>query len=299
MKNVLILGGSRFIGFHLTHALLKEGAKITHFRRNQTPLSRKLPDTVRLIAGDRNIPAELLRAFDQSYTHVFDLSGYRPTQLVPILEAQIPPIGHYLFCSTASVMQAPPRHFYNENDATIETIGDYGGNKRSMEKLLLEQKKFPVTIFRPQAVIGEYDGGAAQIIFTHLKHKNSLVLSEATKNTQMCFLDVQDLVRAFLLAANQPKAQGKIYALANAEPISLLKLVEECSKISQIPLFSEIQFGKDPNWWHTYDLIPDTSQIRADLSIQFLPLEYSLQKIWQDLRKPKWKKLWERLATHI
>ena len=58
-KNILILGGSRFIGYLMLSELIKEGHNITIFNRQLRIPPGPFPKAVKLIKGDRNCPQDL------------------------------------------------------------------------------------------------------------------------------------------------------------------------------------------------------------------------------------------------
>jgi nucleoside-diphosphate-sugar epimerase len=50
--NILIIGGTHFIGPHVVRYLAQQGHQVTMFHRGQT--TANLPDTVTYILGDRH-----------------------------------------------------------------------------------------------------------------------------------------------------------------------------------------------------------------------------------------------------
>ena len=85
-KNILILGGSRFIGYLMLSELTKEGHNITIFNRQLRIPPGPFPKATRLVKGDRNRPQDLERLFNQSYDAVIDISGYNPNQVELIIK---------------------------------------------------------------------------------------------------------------------------------------------------------------------------------------------------------------------
>ena len=55
MKNIAILGGTRFVGVHLFKALYKQGYKITLFNRILTPTPFLIPKEIRRIKETETI----------------------------------------------------------------------------------------------------------------------------------------------------------------------------------------------------------------------------------------------------
>ena len=167
---IAILGGSRFIGFHLARALAEHGShQVTLFNRGRTPSPEPLPPSVNVVIGDRDVPAHAARLLDQPFDAICDLSGYSPRHVLPFLTpAHRSRIGHYVFCSTSSVYQVPPPNLYTETAPRTAAAGTYGGDKAAIEDILIahwHRGRWPVTIVRPQGVFGPFD---AQNIFDTL-----------------------------------------------------------------------------------------------------------------------------------
>ena len=280
---------------------------VSHFRRGQTPPPAPFRGSVEIIAGNRDHPEDLRAAFARSYDLVFDLSGYRLDQVTPLVQEHASKIGHFLFCSTSSVViPAPPgtRRPYGEGAETVAPDQSYGGQKRASELLLLEaaqKKRLSITIFRPQAVLGKHDGAQAAAAFRFLKQRSAYKLPEQFAAARINLLEVCDLAQAFARAAGNPIAHGKIYNVANDEPVSLSEFIERCARAADLsppsPRGDTIPISaSDLSWWHDYDLVSDNALIKRDLGLVFTPLDDTLDTCWKEYRRPRWKKV---LAAHI
>jgi 2'-hydroxyisoflavone reductase len=293
-KTALILGGSRFIGYHLTQELIRQGFAVFHFRRGISRAPAPFSGKIGLFKGDRGDPLALAKAFQRDYSHVFDLSGRSAAHLSPILNKHRLRIGHYIFCSTSSVLRLPPICPYDERAPTVEPGLDganesYGVCKREMERMLLDasrRESWPITIFRPQAVLGPYDGGQAAKIFQLAHGDKPIVASEKTAAARLNLLDVNDLVAAFVLAAGSHRTHGKIYSLANDEPVTLAEFCRACGNVSGRMIQVKVDANTELNWWHPYDLVADNSLAKRDLGIVFAPLESTIKNIWRQMENP-------------
>lgn len=95
-KRVGILGGTRFIGYHLVWALYKEGHEINIFNRGITRLPGPFPPNIRWIYGDRNRSGDLQHFFKNKFDVVIDLSGYSLRHVEPIVRKYKSYIKHYI-----------------------------------------------------------------------------------------------------------------------------------------------------------------------------------------------------------
>lgn len=306
MKSCLILGGSRFLGPNLSEALQSMGYQVTHFRRGITTPPYELAN-VSLIRGDRNSPVAIATAFQNStFDLVIDLSGYDVSQIQPIFQFRNR-FARYLFCSTSSVIDNSVTMPYDEGSSRTKSLSSYGGKKLAIEDFLLneyEKNKTPITIFRPQGIFGRYDFAQPGAIFKALQQNETLTVSPEKWRAKLNLLDVNDFCTALLSSIEKNQAFGKIYNIANSEPISLQDLVQLCGNILQITPKIELQ-GGGPNWWHDYDLIAANHRIRNELGITFTPLETSLLRVKKELQvlgEPgfvrRMQRIWQRLTKN-
>ncbi len=311
MKTCIIFGGSRFLGLHLTVALQHTGYAVTHFRRGHTFPATKLKN-VRWIAGDRNSPEDLSRALESNYDLIVDLSGYHLRQVNPIFQ-QRTKIKRYLFCSTSSVVDRNTPMPYDENSPCTKDAKGYGAEKLEIERFLIEEYRSrgtPITIFRPQGIFGNYDFAQPGQIFRALLAGEPIVASEIKWQSRLNLLDVEDFTSALLLSIPNTETHGKIYHLANSEPVSLNELVTLCSKVTQLPYAVKFENGDHPSWWHDYDLITKNEAARRDLGLSFRNLEDSLNRCYIEYQRfrsrglllrmqQRWNHLWLYAMRHL
>jgi len=291
--NVGILGGTRFIGFYLARSLARSGHQVTLFNRGKTIPPQPLPSRIANVRGDRNNPEDLASFLQQSYNVVFDLSGYTADHIKPLIaENHRAKTSHYVFCSTSSVYKIPPPFGYTEAADRTNTPRTYGGEKALAEDLLLEawhRHGWPVTILRPQAVFGPYGARQASYVFSRLRHAMPIVIGR-DPGIRVSFLYVPDLITVFLRVANNPQCFGKLYNVAGDEAVDQITFVKLCSEVSRlapdIRVLGEAghSLGSLGLQWLSYDLVPDTSLIKADLQVEFIPLRTALQETWEWLR---------------
>src|SRR5215469_5894513 len=97
-KTLLILGGTGFIGPHLTREALSHGWHVTHFNRGKsTPGGMAGVET---LIGDRQGQLEALRG--RHWDIVIDDTGYVPKYIKMSAELLAPNVGYCLFISSIS-----------------------------------------------------------------------------------------------------------------------------------------------------------------------------------------------------
>ena len=96
---LLILGGTQFVGRHMTQAALDGGHEVTLFNRGQT--NADLFPEVEKLAGNRDGDLGALKG--REWDAVIDVNGYVPRLVRVSAELLNGTVGHYVFISTISV----------------------------------------------------------------------------------------------------------------------------------------------------------------------------------------------------
>ena len=233
-KNILILGGSRFIGYLILCELLKENQNVTIYNRQSTIPPAPFPKGVRFIQGNRDNPKNLEYLFNQKYDVVIDITGFNPDHIKSITDKYSAKIGHYIFISTTAVYKIPPTCPINEESPRNFLKDSYGGDKALAENILLSyRKKLPITILRLQSVFGPYDPCLAGLVFYRILNKLPILI---WNNSIIIYnhLFIFDLVKAVCCFLKNPKTYGKIYNITGDDNITLNGFIDLCGKICKI-----------------------------------------------------------------
>lgn len=161
--NVLVLGGTQFVGRHIVETLLSAGHDVCLLNRGKT--QSDLFPAVERIVGDRNEPISTLRG--REFDAIVDCSGYRPGQIQRVADG-LNSRPYYLFISTISIYSDHSVEVITEDSPVFAThdISDpdgcqingetYGALKVMCESVV--RAEFPRHgIVRPGIVIGPYD----------------------------------------------------------------------------------------------------------------------------------------------
>jgi len=104
---ILIIGGTVFVGRHITEAALASGHDVTVFHRGRSGADL-FPAAAHLI-GDRN--EDLSALSDRSWDATIDVCAYFPRQVRSLAEALDGRGGRYLFISSTSAYRIPVAPF--------------------------------------------------------------------------------------------------------------------------------------------------------------------------------------------
>jgi nucleoside-diphosphate-sugar epimerase len=224
--NVLVLGGTVFIGLHLVRLLHAQGHTVTVLNRGIS--EAVLPDGVERLAADRTEPNEVRSALkDASYDVAFDISCYTLEALEPVIASLEGHVGHFIFCSTTSVY-APSEVAPVRDDFPLHRTpdaGDYARNKVVCEDMLMEAfngRGFPVTVLRPPYVYGP-DNKLKQrefSFFARLTQGRTIILP-GDGLTLFQSVHVDDLAAAFAATPGRTQTLGQVYTVADSQAITV------------------------------------------------------------------------------
>lgn len=220
-SKVLVLGGTRFIGLRLVHHLHGLGHVVTVLNRGQTEAA--LPEGVTRLRADRADPSQVSSALaGKEFDAVFDISGYQPADLEPVIESLDGRVGHYVFCSSVAVYArwdtVPIREDYPSKDAS-ESDG-YSAGKVLCEDMLMEafDRGFPASVVRPPIVYGPHNhiGNREPGIFARLKGGcNIFIAGEGLSLLHPVHVD--DLASAFAAIPGRKETLGQAYNAASPD----------------------------------------------------------------------------------
>jgi 2'-hydroxyisoflavone reductase len=157
---ILIIGGSSFVGRHITERAISNGHDVTLFNRGKTNPGAT-PNATHL-TGDRDTDLSALETGEWDAT--IDVCAYVPRQVRTLLETLGERAGHYAFISTISVYGPEVEAGFDEDGAKLPAAYDdelvmelYGELKVGCEETARELAGDRLLIIRPGYVIGPYD----------------------------------------------------------------------------------------------------------------------------------------------
>jgi len=231
---MLILGGKKFIGYHIALEGEKRGHHVTFFNRGKT-YPELLPQ-FECINGDRNTDIERLKGLN--FDVVIDTCAYFPHQVKSACEVLGETIGKYLLVSSVSVYDLSitginedtevAGYDFDSKEITNET---YGPLKAAAEKTLIDQLgEDKSLIIRPGFIVGERDHSDRFTFWPVLMNEMDKMIVPETKNLLFQFIDVKDLA-AFIILSAEKDYTGS-YILTGPEKTYLFKdFILDCQRI--------------------------------------------------------------------
>ncbi len=233
--NVLVLGGTKFLGRALVDAALARGHEVTLFNRGQTNPELH-PDLERLV-GDRAGDLAPLRG--RAFDVVVDTSGYLPRDVATSCEA-LANAGRYCFVSSVSayadlsvpVDEESPLAPLGELPADEVTAENYGPLKALCEKAVLEAFDGRALVVRPGLIAGPHDPTGRFTYWPHRVARGGEVLAPAPAESRLQAIDVRDL-GSWIVALCEEDAVG-VYN-ATHPGFTWADLLEACVEVVDTP----------------------------------------------------------------
>jgi 2'-hydroxyisoflavone reductase len=229
--NVLVLGGTRFLGRHLVEILVAAGHRVTTFNRGVS--SPDLFAAVERLHGDRDGGLDALRA--RRWDVAFDTCGYLPRVVRQSVQRLGEAVGRYVFVSSISVYADFSRPGLDE-DAATATLPDphsediaahYGALKAACEEVVVQGFGRRALIVRPGLIVGPYDPTGRFTYWPLRIARGGEVLAPGDPAAPTQYIDVRDLA-AWMVALAQRGVGGVFNATGPARPLSLGDLLQSC-----------------------------------------------------------------------
>lgn len=223
--NLLIIGGTRFLGRHLVDAALARGDRITLFNRGQSPAA--VPEGVAVLRGDRQGDLSALAASACGpWDAVIDTCGYLPGDVARMAEALSARIGRYVFISSVSAYASSalpnaedaPLATLDDPDATVVDGRSYGPLKALCEAAVLRQVGAARSLLiRPGLIVGPHDPTGRftwwPARLARAATDGQPVLAPGAADRPLQFIDARDLA-AWVLRLIDIGASGPFNAIA-------------------------------------------------------------------------------------
>lgn len=233
--NILILGGTGFIGPHMVREALRRGHSVTLFNRGRSN-DALFPD-LETIKGDRDNGLDGLK--DRQWDAVIDNSGYVPRHVEDSAKLLSPNVGRYVYISTVSVYAdfSVPNH----EDSPLakmadETVEEVTGDTYGALKALCEQRAAgeidadKLAVLRPTYICGPGDHTDRFSYWPIRTRNGGEMLWPGTPDDLIQIIDVRDLA-TFTIDCIDRETNGT-YNMVNARPYSMGQLLEDSRAVT-------------------------------------------------------------------
>jgi 2'-hydroxyisoflavone reductase len=247
---ILIIGGTQFLGRHLTTSALARNHEVTLFNRGRhssAPIAN-----VEIIRGDRNHDLGLLKG--RTWDAVIDTCGYLPRSVHASALALRDSVNQYVLISSLSayadfsspdmneaapLSTLPPEKLAAANAidqsgliSAVDYGASYGGLKAMCEHALQDVMPNRALILRPGLIVGSGDYTDRFTYWVARIARGGEVLAPGRPERYLQLIDVHDLAQ-WTIKMVEERAAG-IYN-ANGEPsrLTMVSFLEACKTTSK------------------------------------------------------------------
>jgi len=234
--NILVIGGTIFLGRHFVEAALERGHEITLFNRGRH--NPELFPEVEKLRGDRDGDLSLLRG--RSWDAVLDPSGYVPRHVRSLAELLRDTVRQYIFISSISVYSDTSIPNMDESgpvgtleDESVEEVtGEtYGPLKALCERAAEEAMPGRVANVRAGLIVGPNDPSDRFTYWPARVAKGGEVLAPGVPGTPTQIIDARDLA-AWIVHLMEQNIAGTFNATGPDYLLTMEKVLETCRDVS-------------------------------------------------------------------
>ena len=264
--NLLVIGGTGFIGHHLIKSLQQKDWNITSVSL-RSPRIERFVDGVRYLHFDMVDQTLVKKYLTQEFEYVVNLGGYINHQ--PFLEGGRSMIETH-FTTLQNLLEVLPREKL-KRFVQIGSSDEYGNAPAPQHEKLREQpispyslakvanthflqmlhrtENFPVVILRLFLTYGpgQDTGRFLPLIIRGCQYDKTFPTTEGKQIRDFCYVD--DTVRAILQTLVVPEAVGNIINIASGNPVSIREMIEKVCLISGSgkPLYGRVNYRPGEN----------------------------------------------------
>lgn len=227
--NVLILGGTVFLGRHVVDALLERGHSVTLFNRGIS--DPNFQTAAEQIHGDRESDLSHLGA--RTWDAVIDTSCYKPSTAQRSTRFFEESAGRYLFVSTISVYDLEAGPVITEETPILrQPREEYGPAKARCEAIVRSTFRHSATIVRPGLIVGPHDPTDRFTYWPVRIAAGGEVLAPVAPSEPAQFIDARDLSR-FIVRLLEAGDSGTYDVTSPLGAITLGDVLETSAQVAR------------------------------------------------------------------
>ena len=262
-NNILIVGGTGFIGYHLAKKSLKKGWKVTSVS-SKPPKKIRYLSKVKYIICDITKKKSLKKSIKRSFKYIVNLGGY-----VDHTNKNKTFKSHYTGCKnlTEIFLKKKPISFIQigscveygnlkspQKENVIcnpQSVKSVYGKAKLLSSLhltnLFKKEKFPFTVLRLYQAYGprQDSNRFLPIVIKGCIKNKKFPCSQGIQFRD--FVHVNDVVEAILKSLSNKNARGQIINIGSGKPRKIKNIINYIKKISKggYPQFGKIKLRKD------------------------------------------------------
>lgn len=236
---ILLIGGTRFIGWHIASALVRKGGRVCLFHRGVTPHDC-LKDVEEIFGDRRRLPSYRSQFQQFAPEVVIDCIGYTIRDGSNLIEAFGDKVHRLIFISSCDVYRAhavlhratdePFQETPLREDSPLRTNAfpyralasgpddwKYDYDKIPVERMLLDESGFQTTVFRLPAVYGprDYQHRVEEYLKQMRAGQDAIVLGESLSKWRWSRGYVENIAAAVVHSLSHPPGEAAVFNLAD------------------------------------------------------------------------------------
>lgn len=308
MLNLLVIGGTQFVGRHMVQAALDRGHHVTLFNRGLS--GAEVFPGIETILGDRD--HDLGGLSGRRFDAVLDTCAYVPRQVEAVADVLSEAVDRYLYVSSVSAYRPSGGHATTEqsprfgpddlDDPTAEAIDDrtYGPLKAMCEDVATRRYANRAIVLRPTYVVGPHDTSDRFTWWVRQAATRATVVAAGPANAPIQVIDGRDLGN-FAVGLLEAGEVGAFNGVGPAAAISWRDLLAVCLETlggpaSEIAWLDPIELGRQridveaafPMWATAADAAmlrcDPTRSVAAGLALRPVADTVADLWAWDDLR---------------
>lgn len=221
--NLLIIGGTKFLGRHLVDAALKRGHSVTLFNRGLTNPglfeNSSAQSKIEEVLGDRS--TDLARLKERKFDAVIDTCGYKADDILSATQALGENVGSYIFISSISVYETKLGEPIDEASPLVRQPvppeeDNYATLKALCETTLVSELPESHLIIRPGLIVGPFDPSDRFTYWIRRARQGGNILAPGRAQRQVQYIDARDLAEWIIILAEE-KQKGVFSAVGPVE----------------------------------------------------------------------------------
>ena len=269
--DILVMGGTRFVGKPLVAQLQASGHRLTLFTRGR----QAVPAGLEHLVGDRTDPAALAQLQGRRFDVIVDSSGRSLEDSSAVIACTGAPSHRFVYVSSAGVY-ADSELWPLHEDSPTDPQSRHAGKLHT--EAWLRQQGIPFTSFRPTYIYGPGNYNPVESwFFDRIVHGRPVPLpGDGSTITQLGH--VEDLAAAMARCIEVDAATNRIYNCTGLQGISFRGLVAAAARAcGRDPAAVEIRSfdpaGLDKKARKAFPLrlahfLTDTSRVRRELALK-------------------------------
>ncbi|KAH8901078.1 NAD-dependent epimerase/dehydratase [Thozetella sp. PMI_491] len=233
--DVLVLGGTQFVGLAVVHEALARGHRVSVLNRGHLPT----PPGVTQLIGDRLQEGGLDVLKGKAYDAVVDTWSTDPIAVKRAVEVLRGNVKHYTYISSISVYDErslPNGHTLTEDSPVVDPANPethpYSADKRGAELVLLEAgPELQLQIARPGLILGPGEGPMRLPWWLWRLQRGGRTLGPGPKDLALRYVDSRDLAN-FVIDGFEKKRVGIYNTVSKPAVTTMSELLDIANAVT-------------------------------------------------------------------